>query len=106
MQTEPENERAGQDLVKHLPGVRCFYDMNLRAGHWNFELVKRLCGLASILKLNESETETMAELSGTLRSEFSIETFCRQWAALFEIDVICVTLGPRAEMLSSAMFST
>ena len=95
MQTDPEVERATHELASHLPGVRCFYDMNLRAGHWNFELVKRLCGLASILKLNESEAEIMAELSGTIRAEFSLETVCREWAARFEIDVICVTLGPR-----------
>ncbi len=95
MQTEAKVERATHELASHLPGVRCFYDMNLRAGHWNFELVKRLSGLASILKLNESEAEIMAELSGTIRAEFSLETFCREWAAQFQIDVICVTLGPR-----------
>jgi fructokinase len=95
MQTAPGVEQATSDLIHHLPTARCFYDMNLRAGHWNIELVKRLCGLASILKLNESEAKVIGELTGTLRSEFSLESFCREWAERFEIDVICVTLGSR-----------
>jgi fructokinase len=95
LQMESDIERAMHDLVHRLTAVRCFYDMNLRAGHWNFELVKRLSRLASVLKLNESEAQTIAELAGVPRSEFSIETFCREWASEHDIDAVCVTLGPR-----------
>lgn len=94
LQMEPRIERVTRDLVHRLTGVRCFYDMNLRAGHWNLELVKRLSGLATILKLNESEAQTIAELSGVPRSHFSIEAFCSEWASEHDIDAICVTLGP------------
>jgi fructokinase len=95
LQMEPAIERATHGLVHRLTEVRCFYDMNLRAGHWNFELVKRLSRLASVLKLNESEAQTIAELSGVSRSRFSVEVFCREWASEHDIDVICVTLGAR-----------
>jgi fructokinase len=93
LQMESGIERATHDLVHSLTAVRCFYDMNLRAGHWNFEFVKRLSRHSSILKLNESEAQTIADLSGVPRSRFSIEAFCSEWASEHGIDVVCVTLG-------------
>lgn len=93
LQTESEIERFTESLALRLPGARCFYDMNLRAGHWNFPLIQRLSRLSSVLKLNEGEAETLSELGGTPLSEFSLESFCPAWASTYGIDVICVTLG-------------
>lgn len=90
LQTDPAMERLVDELKARLPDTRCFYDMNLRQGHWNLPLVERLCRSASILKLNEAEAET---LSGVAQGEFSLENFCSMWAARFKIEVICVTLG-------------
>jgi fructokinase len=93
LQTEPAMEKLIHTLLEDLDDVRCFYDMNLRSGHWDLSLVERLCKLASVLKLNEIEAETLATLSGISREEYSLEFFCSVWAQRFGIDMICVTLG-------------
>jgi fructokinase len=68
--------------------------MNLRKGHWNLELVQRLSQLASIVKLNEAEAETLFELTFGAGRPFSMEEFCRIWSKTYTIGMICVTLGP------------
>jgi fructokinase len=94
LQTEPGIEEFTTALASHLASTRCFYDMNLRAGHWNLELVQRLSKLASIIKLNEDEAETLFRLTEMDGVAFSLEGFCERWAATYGIDVMCVTLGP------------
>jgi fructokinase len=94
LQTDEGAERLVADLVTELAPARCFYDINLRTGHWNLPLVQRLCKLATVLKLNETEAETLYELTRTTEASFSLEAFCGEWAARFGIDTICVTLGP------------
>ena len=42
-------------IFSRFPTAQCFYDINLRDGHWNLPLVQRLSSLASIVKLNETE---------------------------------------------------
>jgi fructokinase len=93
LQTDPRIEGYTHELARNLPHVRCFYDMNLRKGHWNFPLVERLCGLASALKLNDSEAQTLFALSGEAGTTFSLDQFCASWASKYEIETICVTLG-------------
>ena len=92
LQTQERIERATTELALGNPGMRCFYDMNLRPGHWNIDLVSRLSRLATMVKLNENEVELLQGSGGPLRA-LSLEQFCRRWAAEYEIDVICVTLG-------------
>ena len=93
LQVEPHVEETTLYLARSLPGVRCFYDMNLRRGHWNLPLVERLSQLASVIKLNELEAKILAELSGITADGFSLESFCGFWAAQYDIDSICITLG-------------
>ena len=99
LQTKPEIEQFTRDLVRHLFPVRAFYDINLRSGHWNLPLVKRLSELASVVKLNETEAQTLFALTQQGETEFSIEGFCQIWASTFDVDVICVTLGPEGCMI-------
>lgn len=95
LQTRPEIERFTADLAHCLAPARCFYDINLRSGHWDLPLVKRLSQLASVVKLNESEAETLFALTQSGDATFSLEAFCQMWASTFGIDVICITLGPK-----------
>jgi fructokinase len=94
LQTASEVEHFTTDLIHQLPRTHCFYDMNLRTGQWNLPLIQRLSGLASVLKLNEDEAQTLYELTRTGDCSFSLEQFSRRWAATYGIDVICITLGP------------
>ena len=91
-QTGAENEAMLQRLIRQLPGVRCFYDINLREGHWNLALVQRLSALASILKLNDDEAKTLFGLTCAV-GEFTLEGFCRAWSSRYDVPTICVTLG-------------
>jgi fructokinase len=93
LQTKPEIERLTSDLVKSFRPARCFYDMNLRTGQWNFPLVQRLSKLASVVKLNECEARTLFNLMQKSLASFSVEEFCRIWASTYDVDVICLTLG-------------
>ena len=93
LQTQPHIEKMTADFARTLPRLRCFYDINLREGHWNLPLVQRLCRLASIVKMNELKAQTLSALSGTAANEFSLESFCRSWVRTYDICSICVTLG-------------
>ncbi len=96
--TITQTEQPSEDLVKQLSGslsgVRVFYDMNLRPGCWNLALVQRLCGVATILKLNEHEAATLGELTGMGPGSFTLEAFCEAWSAQYSLASLCVTLGP------------
>jgi fructokinase len=91
-QTDPQNEAIVQTIVERWPRIRCFYDINLREGHWSLGLVQRLARLASILKLNGTEAELLHRLT-TPGRPFNLEVFCRNWATLYDVDTLCVTLG-------------
>lgn len=91
-QTSLQNEETLNRLVEEFPGARRFYDINLRKGQWNLALVKRLSARASILKLNETEAETLFHLTHATE-DYSLEVFCAAWARTYGIDMICVTLG-------------
>jgi fructokinase len=91
-QTNPPTEQNLHRILNHLPAIQCFYDMNLRDGHWNLPLVQRLSRLASILKLNDSEAEILFRLTQP-NEDFSLERFCRYWSETYDVDTICVTLG-------------
>jgi fructokinase len=91
-QTSGQSEAMLLQIAKSLPQARCFYDMNLRDGHWSLDLVQRLSRLASIIKLNEGEAEVLFLLCRDSET-YSIENFCRLWSSLYGISLICVTLG-------------
>jgi fructokinase len=104
LQTNAATERLTTNLKQRLHPARGFYDINLRTGHWNLALVQKLSRLASIIKLNEVEAETLFSLTSTQEESFSLESFCNRWASAYGIDVICVTLGPAGCMIYDGSF--
>lgn len=91
-QTSTRNEAALSHLMEAFPAARRFYDINLREGQWNFDLAERLSARASILKLNETEAETLFHCA-RLAGAYSLEAFCAAWSRSHGINTICVTLG-------------
>lgn len=87
-------ERFTTELVRRLPGVRCFCDVNLRKDNWNIDLVKRLSRITSVLKVNETEAETLFSEGGIGAGQFTLEKFCESWTEAFNFEAVCVTLGP------------
>ena len=91
-QTNSGTEDMPASLVQRLPGARCFYDINLRTGHWNLPLVQRLSRLANVIKLNDTEAELLSQITfGS--GNFELEEFSRRWFATYHTDTICITLG-------------
>jgi fructokinase len=93
-QANPSVEKALLLLFENFPRAQRFYDVNLRTGHWNLPLVERLSSMSNVLKLNDSEAEILHSLK-IGETDFSLERFCREWASIFGIEAICVTLGAR-----------
>ena len=90
MNTEVERFTTG--LVQRCPGLRCLYDVNLRPGCFDLQLVKRLCGLASVVKVNEAEARMLFAAEPEQRS-FSLQDFCAAWAERYALEAVCVTRG-------------
>jgi len=90
--TNAQTEAALGRILLRAPQAKRFYDMNLRTGHWNLDLVKRLSSIATVLKLNETEAEQLALLTSP-QSAFDLERFCRYWSKTYSLETICVTLG-------------
>ena len=93
MQKTHRIEQITAQLAMLSPRIRCFYDVNLRSGQWDLPLVQRLFHLASIVKLNVDEARTLAKLEGTRVEAFSLSSFCYDLTLLFDVEVVCVTLG-------------
>jgi fructokinase len=92
LHTTPEAEVRLHQLLKTSSPARGFYDVNLREGHWNLGLVKRLSQTASVIKVNADEAHTIFHLEyGDV--PYTLEKFCQNWSTAFELQAVCVTLG-------------
>jgi fructokinase len=91
-QMDESNEAGLLEILALFPKAKRFYDVNLRNGHWNPALVRRLSSHATALKLNEDEARTLFAEMNTGR-DFSLATFCRQWSEETGPGTVCVTRG-------------
>ena len=78
-------------LLHANPQVRRFYDVNLRRGCCEPELVRKLMERASILKVNDQEVNEIVRFYGGHHR--SIEQFCREYSVQFGFEALCVTRG-------------
>jgi len=69
-----------------------FYDINLRTNSFTPELIRTLAYHADVLKLNEEEVPALQQI-GAIQGN-SREQFCRDCLSAFQLDAICITLGP------------
>ncbi|HEY2169960.1 MAG TPA: PfkB family carbohydrate kinase, partial [Candidatus Angelobacter sp.] len=65
----------------------------LRTNSFTPELVHTLARHANILKLNEQEVPALKEISGLQGDSF--EQFSRNCLRAFQLDAVCITLGPK-----------
>lgn len=80
-------------LMAAAPAAKRFYDVNLRTNCFTPELIRTLALHAHVLKLNEQEIPVLREISG-LQGD-SLEQFCRNCLRSFQLDAVCITLGPK-----------
>jgi fructokinase len=84
-------------LLAAAPSAKRLYDVNLRSDSFTPELVRTLALHAHILKLNEQEVPALLEI-GAMHGD-SREQFCRNCLSTFQLDAICLTLGPEGSAL-------
>jgi fructokinase len=90
---EPRMRALLHELLGRYPDARRFYDINLRKNSYTAPLVIELLQLAGVVKLNDEELARVQQMVGT--SYVSIEDFCRDYAARFAWEAVCVTQGDR-----------
>jgi fructokinase len=87
----PHGRNVLFDTMDALPRARRFYDVNLRPKSFTPELVLELLGRASVVKLNQDEVRSLDVMFQ--RSHCTLEEFCRDHAARFDWEAVCVTRG-------------
>ncbi len=90
--SQPGGRSTLRRLLECFPGVPRFYDINLRPGCDSPDIIRELIELADVVKLNESEVEAVARMTGFPADYRSFCTAGRErcgWRAA------CVTLGRR-----------
>jgi fructokinase len=74
-----------------LPRARRFYDVNLRPKSFTPHLVLELLSRATVVKLNQDEVHSLAGIFQS--STRTLAEFCRDYAARFGWEAVCVTRG-------------
>jgi fructokinase len=87
----PAHDLTLRLLASALTAKR-FYDINLRTNSFTPELIRTLAYHADVLKLNEEEVPALRQI-GAIQGN-SREQFCRDCLSAFQLDAICITLGP------------
>jgi fructokinase len=82
---------ATRQLGHASPHTVRLYDVNLRPGCWDRDLVERTLGQATVVKLNEGELVVLAAVLALPASP--IERFARVAADRFHLRGVCVTRG-------------
>jgi len=90
-QIYPQARQLTADILDRTSGARRFYDVNLRSDGYTPALIQQLMSLATIVKLNHEEVEAIAHMLGSRHG--SLEEFCRNYAALYKWEGVCVTRG-------------
>jgi fructokinase len=90
-QIYPQARQLTADLLDRASGARRFYDVNLRPDGYTPALIQQLMSRATIVKLNHQEVEAIAHMLGSRHG--SLEEFCRNYAALYKWEGVCVTRG-------------
>ena len=80
-------------LMSAAPAAKRFYDINLRINSYTPELVRTLARHTNILKLNEQEVPALRHIGGFQGD--SVAQFCRNCRRIFQLNAVCVTLGPK-----------
>jgi len=90
-QMNPQARALTLSILDANPGVRTFYDVNLRRESYTPDLVREFLKRASVVKLNDTEVKAISQMLALPFSD--IESFCRKAAALYGWRAVCVTQG-------------
>jgi fructokinase len=91
LQMSPQAREVTGRLLAAKGGARRFYDVNLRPSCYTPHLVRDLLSQATVVKLNDEEVSMVDRMCG--RAHYNLEEFCRDYAALFGWEAVCITRG-------------
>jgi fructokinase len=90
-QMSPQAKALTMKVIDANPEARRFYDVNLRENCHEASLVNELMSLATAVKLNDQEVDTIQSMFGW--SYRSLQDFCHGAARKFGWEAVCVTRG-------------
>jgi len=80
-------------ILKLLPKAKCFYDLNLREGHYSKSIINKLLKSCSIVKMNFDEYKIFNQIF--YKKNIGLKEFCKIITKDFSLDGICITMGNR-----------
>jgi fructokinase len=89
--------RSTRRLAEASPGALRLYDVNLRSGLWDGELVADLAAMATVVKMNDEEAAMLAPLLAVPWP--GTERFCRALSDRFGLRGVAVTAGASGAVL-------
>ncbi len=92
-QFNPQIESLTKRILDAAPGVKRFYDVNLRRDSYTKDLLERLIPRASLVKINEAEAWELAELYSI--DALTLESLARALAQATAVEGVCITRGER-----------
>ena len=87
----PRGRNVLFDTMDALPRARRFYDVNLRPKSFTPDLLLELLRRATVVKINQDEVHSLDGILET--SHRTPEEFCRDYAARWGCEAVCVTRG-------------
>ena len=91
LQMSPQAKAVTLKVIEANPKARRFYDVNLRENCYDAPLVNELMSLATAVKLNDQEVDTIQSMFHW--SYRSLLDFCQGAARRFGWEAVCVTRG-------------
>ncbi len=98
-QMSPTARALTRRLCDLIPGAKRFYDVNLRPGSYEPELVESLLRSAHVVKVNDEEVTALHVLLNL--GDGTVEGFCRAAAERYSWELACVTLGAKGCVLAT-----
>lgn len=92
-QRSPISRETLKDLLTHSHVDQVFYDVNLRKGFYNQEILHQSLSLCTILKLNDEEVRKLSSL--LFQKEMDVEDFAQKVVKTYGVETIIITAGEK-----------
>lgn len=88
-----EAKKLTFSILKLFPKAKCFYDLNLREGHYSNFIIEKLLNASAIVKMNLDEYKISNKIF--YKKKIGLKEFCKKITKDFLLDGICITMGER-----------
>jgi fructokinase len=90
-QRSTQSREALRQIIAQRKFKQVFYDVNLRKGFYNQEILENSLQHCTMLKLNDEEVKVLSQL--LYQQELSMEEFSRKAVAAYGIAIVIITAG-------------